>query len=342
MESSIPWLPIVFILGGLAALAWSSDIFVSGASSLAKALGISPLVIGMVIIGFGTSAPEFCVSVMSGLNGHANISLGNAYGSDAFNIAVILGISAFICPLMVRRQVAFISGACLSLISLLSMWVLHDGVCSRMEALVLIALFAVIMPVYCWYDQKSKKGTDAEEVKDVSNGENTKAKGMVVSVIKLVVGLCVLVGSSHLLIKGSVDVAKFLGVSDLVIGLTVVAAGTSLPELASAIASARRREHEFVIGNIVGSNIFNTLAVVGVAVAISPLEMEGGKEAFSKYILVRDLPYVTALSLSIVLFAINWRDFSKDGRIARRAACLWFISFILYTVLMFVQETGAK
>ena len=118
MEASIPWLPIVFILGGLAALAWSSDIFVSGASSLAKALGISPLIIGMVIIGFGTSAPEFCVSVMSGLNGHANISLGNAYGSDAFNIAVILGISAFICPLMVRRQVAFIAGACLSLISL--------------------------------------------------------------------------------------------------------------------------------------------------------------------------------------------------------------------------------
>jgi cation:H+ antiporter len=342
MESSIPWLSIVFILGGLAALAWSSDIFVAGASSLAKALGISPLIIGMVIIGFGTSAPEFCVSVMSGLDGHANISLGNAYGSDAFNIAVILGISAFICPLVVRSQIALVAGSCLVLITMLSMWILHDGDCSRLEALMLVGLFALIMPLYCWYDQRSKKSHEPNDEKSVSCDSNVGAGGMAISALKLVVGLCVLVGSSHLLIKGCVDVAKFMGVSDLVIGLTVVAAGTSLPELASAIASARRREHEFVLGNIIGSNIFNTLAVVGVAVAISPLELVEGKSGFSRFILARDLPYVAALSLSLILFAVNWRDFRKEGRIARRAACVWIVSFVLYTILMFVQETGAK
>lgn len=167
-------------------------------------------------------------------------------------------------------------------------------------------------------------------------------KGMVLPAVRLVTGLVVLIGSSHLLIKGSVDIAKFFGVSDLVIGLTVVAAGTSLPELASAVASARRGEHEFVLGNIIGSNIFNTLAVVGIAVSISPLVPEGGSSAFSKYILMRDLPYVTALSASLVLFGLNWRNLREPGRIGRRVACVWLASFAVYTVLMFIQETGGR
>lgn len=336
MEVSIPWLSALFVLGGLAALAWSSDLFVAGASSLARAFGISPLVIGMVIIGFGTSAPEFCVSVMSGLDGHANISLGNAYGSDAFNIAVILGISALIRPLPVRPAVSVLAGVCLVSITLFSIVLLGDGDLSRAESCALVCLFAVVMPLYCWYDQRLKKGGSYPA------SPSEKKCGTAVAAVKTLVGLCVLVASSHLLIKGSVDIAKFFGVSDLVIGLTIVAAGTSLPELASAVASARRGEHEFVLGNIIGSNIFNTLAVVGVAAAISPLAQTGGESAFSRYILSRDLPYVALLSLSLAAFALNWRRPREEGRIGRVAAVLWISSFVIYTLVMFLQETGGR
>lgn len=331
------WLSIVFMLGGLVALAWSSDVFVDGAAAVARAFGISPFIIGMVIIGFGTSAPELCVSAMSGLSGHANLSLGNAYGSCSFNIAMILGVAVLIFPLVVRPQVTFVAGPGLALISLFSLWLLRDGVCTRVEAISLLVAFLVVMPLYCWYDQRTK-GSAEPAAKDAD--ENGKKVNFWLALAKLVVGLGVLIGSSHFLVWGAVDFARFMGVSDLVIGLTIIAAGTSLPELASAVASARRGEHEFVLGNIIGSNIFNTLAVVGIATIISPLYPEDGKPAFSHYILTRDLPLMTALSLSITAFGVNWRHPKWPGAIRRREAIVWIAVFVGYTVLMFLQETG--
>lgn len=337
MCSDIPfWLSLVFMAGGLAALAWSSDLFVDGAATVAKALGISPFIIGMVIIGFGTSAPELCVSTMSGISGHANLSLGNAYGSCIFNIAIILGVATLIFPLVVKPSVTFIAGPGLTLISLFSLIMLKDGSCSRVEAIILLAAFLVILPLYCWYDQKTKDQPE-EEVKAEAKVEQ---KNILVPIVKLVVGLGVLIGSSHFLVWGAVDFAKFCGVSDLVIGLTIVAAGTSLPELASAVASARRGEHEFVLGNIVGSNLFNTLAVVGLATCISPLVPgPNGEPAFSHYVLTRDLPLMMALSLSIMFFGINWKHPKWPGAIQRKEATVWVLVFVAYTLLMFYQET---
>ena len=337
MYTDIPfWLSIVFMLGGLALLAWSSDVFVDGAAALAKALGISPFIIGMVIIGFGTSAPELCVSTMSGLSGHANLSLGNAYGSCIFNIAMILGVATLIFPLVVKPSVSFVAGPGLALISLFSLWVLRDGICSRTEAFVLLGAFFVLLPLYCWYDQKTKKDGDLSEPKK----EDDASPRLWLSLVKVVAGLGLLIGSSHLLVWGSVDFAKFLGVSDLVIGLTIVAAGTSLPELASAVASARRGEHEFVLGNIIGSNLFNTLAVVGLATSIAPLVPgPNGEPAFSHYILTRDLPLMTALSLSIMFFGLNWKHPKWPGAIQRKEAIAWILVFVGYTLLMFYQET---
>ena len=337
MCSDIPfWLSLVFMAGGLAALAWSSDLFVDGAATVAKALGISPFIIGMVIIGFGTSAPELCVSTMSGISGHANLSLGNAYGSCIFNIAIILGVATLIFPLVVKPSVTFIAGPGLTLISLFSLIMLKDGSCSRVEAIILLAAFLVILPLYCWYDQKTKDQPE-EEVKAEAKVEQ---KNILVPIVKLVVGLGVLIGSSHFLVWGAVDFAKFCGVSDLVIGLTIVAVGTSLPELASAVASARRGEHEFVLGNIVGSNLFNTLAVVGLATCISPLVPgPNGEPAFSHYVLTRDLPLMMALSLSIMFFGINWKHPKWPGAIQRKEATVWVLVFVAYTLLMFYQET---
>ena len=339
MQSQLPlWLSVVFVVLGLVALAWSSDVFVDGASSLAKILGISPFIVGMVVIGFGTSAPELCVSVMSGLSGHSNLSLGNAYGSCIFNIAVIIGISALIMPIAVRPRVAFVAAPGLFLITALSMWLLGDGACSRANAAVLLALFAVVMPLYCWFDSKSS----APKAED---GAAKPVGGAWRSAFRALVGLVVLVGASHILVKGAVGCAKALGVSDLVIGLTVVAAGTSLPELASAVASARRGEHEFVLGNIIGSNLFNMLAVVGLAAVISPvlptLDASGAAvPAFSRYVLVRDLPMTAVLSLSILVFGANWRRPRSPGSIGRKAAAAWLVASLGYAVVMFLQETG--
>ena len=161
---------------------------------------------------------------------------------------------------------------------------------------------------------------------------------MFAAVGKIVVGISVLVGSSHFLCWGAVDLARRLGVTELVIGLTVVAVGTSLPELASAIASARRGEHEFVLGNIIGSNLFNTLAVVGLATAISPIE--AGR--ISPYVLTRDLPLMTALSLSILVFGVNWKHPKWPGAIQRKEAFVWLAVFVAYTVLMIYQEGNFK
>lgn len=331
------WLSVVFMLGGLVALAWSSDMFVDGAAVMAKALGISPFVIGMVIIGFGTSAPELAVSAMSGISGHSNLSLGNAYGSCVFNIAVILGIAALIRPLAVRPSVSFVAGLGLAFISLFSLVILGNGTCSRTEASVLLVAFLVLLPLYCWYDQKTK-GAAAD-----AKAETTAAysrRSLVIAGLKIAIGLAVLVVSSHFLVWGAVDFAKFLHVSDLVIGLTIIAAGTSLPELASAIASARRGEHEFVLGNIIGSNLFNMLAVVGIATVISPLVPGAdGSPAFSPYILTRDLPLLTGLSLTILLFGLNLRHPRSPGRIGRPVAVLWLLVFVAYTIVMFLQET---
>lgn len=336
MYADIPmWLSLIMMVGGLVALAWSSDVFVDGAAAVAKFLGISPFIIGMVIIGFGTSAPELCVSAMSGMNGHSDLSLGNAYGSCIFNIAVIVGIAVLIFPLVVKPSVTYVAGPLLGGIAIFSLFVLRDGVCSRPEAIVLLAAFAVILPFYCWYDQKNSPQKPEEEVEKTGGGgeKGGKAKRVIVSLVKLIVGLGVLVGSSHYLVWGAVDFAKWAGVSDLVIGLTIVAAGTSLPELASAIQSARKGEHEFVLGNIIGSNFFNTLAVVGLATVISPAKN------FSHYIITRDLPLMIALSFSITLFGINWKHPKWPGVIQKKEAWIWIAVFVGYTLLMLWQET---
>ena len=336
MYTDIPFtLSLVFMLGGLAALAWSSGVFVDGSAAVAKALGVSPFIIGMVIIGFGTSVPELCVSTLSGLSGHANLSLGNAYGSNIFNIAIILGVAALISPLVVRPSVSFVSGLGLVAISLFSLWVLRDGVCSRVDASLFLGLFLVILPLYCWYDQK----TNTAEKEDGENEEEPR-QHVCFLFLKVLLGLGLLIGSSHLLVWGAVDFAKFMHVNDLVIGLTIVAAGTSLPELASAVVSARRGKHEFVLGNIIGSNLFNTLAVVGLATFISPIVPgKDGSSAFSPYILTRDIPLMAFLSFSILLFGMNWKSVRKPGSIQRKEALVWIAIFVAYTVLMFYQET---
>ena len=204
MYPDIPlWVSSLFVIAGLAALAWSADTFIASASKIAHALGISPFVIGMIVIGFGTSAPELCVSALSGLSGHSELSLGNAFGSCVFNIGCILGVAALIRPLSVKPSVVWVASPVLFVISLFSGWLVSDAEgFSRSDGIVLLALFAVLLPLYCWYDQHSRGG--APKV-DVAKRDAAPRPGIWKAVAKVSVGLVVLVGSSHMLVWGAVD-----------------------------------------------------------------------------------------------------------------------------------------
>lgn len=315
-----------FIVGGLFALAWSADRFVDGAAAAAHAMGVSPFIVGMVVIGFGTCAPEFCVSVFSGASGHAGLSLGNAYGSCIFNIAGILGISAMVAPLKVRPSLAFVGAPLLASVAAGSYFLLRDGSLRSAESWLLLVAFFLLMPLYCWFDQRSLPVTG----EDASRQRQSWWK----IVFDLFVGLAVMVGASHFLVWGSVDVARALGVGELTIGLTIVAIGTSIPELAAAVVSARKGESELVLGNIVGSNLFNALCVVGTAGAVAGSGITG----FSSYVIVRDLPVMLAASLSISFFGANWRNPRELGRISRMAGFFWTLAFIAYMAVMLGQE----
>ena len=336
LNQNIPLLlSLAFVVGGLVVLSWSADRFVDAAARLARAFGVSPLIVGMVIIGFGTSAPELAISVLSGLAGKADLSLGNAYGSCTFNLAAILGIAALIYPLKVKPSVTFFAVPILIGITILSYGLVHDMAFQRADGLILLGAFALLMPLYCWFDQVKGKKTPAAEVSAPPAAPVERPKARVMDLVWVVLGIALLVGSSHVLVWGCVDFARdVLGVSPLLIGLTVVAAGTSLPELASAVASARRKEHEFVIGNIVGSNLFNTLGVVGIAGSLSPFD------GFSKYVVSRDLPMMALMSLSLALFGINWRHPKQGGCVSRVEGGFWVLAFLVYLTVMILQETG--
>ena len=317
---------LIMIVSGLWLLTWSANRFVDGAAALSQKFGVPPFIIGMVVIGFGTSAPEMAVSALSAASGHSDLSLGNAYGSNIYNIAVILGVVALIRPIMTHTFTAFVSAVMLVAVSLISGFLVwHGGGFSRLDAFISLAAFAVLLPVSCHLERK--------------NGANTQQDAVDVTPVKrplmwTVIGLALLVGSSHLLVWGAVDIARALGISELMVGLTVVAAGTSLPELASAIVSARKGQNDFVMGNIIGSNFFNTLAVVGVSGLVQPFTCEGG------YVLSRDLWVMVALSASIALFGCSFRRRQNSGVIGRVKGIAWILFFLAYFALLLIQEHG--
>lgn len=312
------------ILAGLALLVWSADRFVEGAAAVARHLGMPQLLIGMVIIGFGTSAPEMVVSALAAFQGNPGLALGNAYGSNIANIALILGLTALLRPIPIAAGVLRKELPLLTAVTALAAWQLHDREITRWDAVILLLLFAGVMG---WNIAQGMRYASSD-ANGGGEGVDTPRGGhplpMPRAVGWLVVGLVVLIASSRLLVWGAVEVAQGFGVSDLIIGLTIVAVGTSLPELASAIAATRQGEHELALGNVLGSNLFNTLAVVGIAGAIHPMAVEG--EVFS-----RDLPVMAGLTLS--LFAMGYGS-RGDGHIDRWEGGLLLACYVGYTAYL--------
>lgn len=311
---------ITAIIAGLVLLVWSADRFIDGAAATARHFGMSPLLIGMVIVGFGTSAPEMVVSVMSALDGSSGIALGNAYGSNITNIALILGITALISPIMVQKQIVKTELPILLVITALAAYQLADGYLSLTDGVVLLA---VLLAYMIWTVKSSLKGADniVEDIADELAGSQMPLKK---GLFWLVAGLVILVLSSRLLVWGAVEVAQSMGVSDLIIGLTVVAVGTSLPELASSVAAARKGEHDIAIGNVVGSNLFNTLAVVGLASVIHPMSV-------TPEILIRDVAIMSGLTVLLFIFCLGK---GGAGRIGRLKGLILLSSYVAYTAYL--------
>jgi len=310
------------IITGLILLVWSADKFIEGAAATAQHFGMPPLLIGMVIIGFGTSAPEMVVSALSAWQGNPGIALGNAYGSNITNIALILGITALVSPLFVSSQVLRKELPILALVTVLAAWQIWDGEISRLDALVLLCVLAVIMAWTIWQGMKKKSDSLAIEVKA---SLNVPVMPLRTALFWLIAGLSFLVLSSRVLVWGAVEVAQGFGVSDMIIGLTVIAIGTSLPELASSVIAARKGEHDIALGNIIGSNLFNTLAVVGIAGTIHPMVV--GPEVFS-----RDIMVMSALTLS--LFVLGFGTRNRQGRINRLEGSVLLACYIAYTAYL--------
>ena len=314
-------LPIFAIIGGLLLLIWSADRFVDGAAATARHFGMPQLLIGIVIIGFGTSAPEMIVSALSALNGNPGIALGNAYGSNITNIGLILGLTALVLPLAVNSQVLKQELPVLIFVTALSAFLIMDGDVLRLDAWILLGIFFIYMG---WTIFTGLRNRDDSLVHDVKEElQEQEYMSLAKALMWVVIGLALLMGSSQLLVWGAVEIARYFGVSDLVVGLTIVAVGTSLPELASSIAAARKNEVDLAVGNIIGSNLFNTLAVVGLAGAIAPMQIE--QEVFT-----RDMPVMSVLTVLLLVFG-----FGKKGQINRVKGLILLLAYIGYNFYLY-------
>lgn len=311
----------IAILVGLPLLLWSAERFVGGAAALANHAGMSPLLIGMLIIGFGTSAPEIIVSLIAALQGNSGIAIGNAYGSNIANIALILGLTAMISPIAVKSNIIKKELPIMLGLILFGAFQVVDLTVSQDDAYALIALFVFLISWSIWNGLKSDSDILQSEYEDEINAGE---KSLKTNVFWLVLGLVVLIGSSRLLVWGAVDIAQFFGVSDTVIGLTVVAIGTSLPELASSLIAVKKGEHDLALGNVIGSNMFNTLAVVGIAGIIQPMTV-------SADFLYRDVVVMVASSIALFIFCIG---LNGPGRLNRLEGTAFFLAYCVYTYFL--------
>lgn len=315
------------VIVGLALLAWSSDRFVDGASGIAESLGISPLVIGLTIVAFSTSAPEMLVSAVSAWQGNNGIAIGNAVGSNIANMTLVLGVAALLMPIKVGPQTLHRETPLLLIGMLFALLILTwDDVLSRLDGILLMAamVFVICLTIYMARKQKRDEIKSSAASKAVSTEQAISGQ----IVWWLVSGLIVLLLSAKLLVWGAVGIADSLGVSDLVIGLTVVAVGTSLPELAASITAIKKGEHDMAVGNIIGSSLFNILAVLGIVGVVGP-------NPFDHAVIVRDYPIMIGL---VIMFYLFTRRIPKDSSFVIQrwlGGSLLLLFFIYQGVILF-------
>lgn len=314
------------VVVGLGVLVFSADRFVDGAAALARIAGMPPLLIGMLVIGFGTSTPELLVSATSALQGESGLAIGNAYGSNIANIGLILGVSALLRPLAMHRRLVFGELSVLLVVTLLCFLWLSDERVSRNEGMVMLVLFAFLILLAVFFAVRDKR-----RVAPQSAGEAHR-ESLPQAIFLTLIGLVLLIFSAKAIVWGAVGIATGFGVSDLVIGLTVVAIGTSLPELASTLSAVRKNRSDIALGNAIGSNLFNTLPVVGISAVIRPFSID-------PIVLARDLPVMTLFT--VCLFLLGLRRCGRDtelGRLQGLLLCGGFCVYIGYLLTTLHQE----
>ncbi|WP_415906068.1 calcium/sodium antiporter [Neptuniibacter sp. QD72_48] len=315
--------PILALLAGLVLLVWSADKFVEGAAATAKNFGMSPMLIGLTIVSFGTSAPEILVSIMASTSGSGDLAIGNALGSNIANIALVLGITALIAPLPVKSGVLRKELPLLLGVTLLAGVILFDLHLSRMDGVILLIALAVCLYLFNRFQKGAPQDELASDQEELPELETKKA------IFWLITGLAVLAASSRLLVWGASEIAFAMGVSKLVIGLTIVAIGTSLPELAASVASALKNHHDIAIGNVVGSNIFNLVAVMAVPGLIAPIGMDA-------IVLQRDYVAMLGLTFALMAFAL-WQ---KPPSISRFEGSLLAAAYAGYLILLYTMTVS--
>lgn len=315
--------PILALLAGLVLLVWSADKFVEGAAATAKNFGMSPMLIGLTIVSFGTSAPEILVSIMASTSGSGDLAIGNALGSNIANIALVLGITALIAPLPVRSGVLRKELPLLLGVTLLAGVILFDLHLSRMDGVILLIALAVCLYLFNRFQKNAPKDELASDQEELPELETKMA------IFWLITGLAVLAASSRLLVWGASEIAFAMGVSKLVVGLTIVAIGTSLPELAASVASALKNHHDIAIGNVVGSNIFNLVAVMAVPGLIAPIGMDA-------IVLQRDYVAMLGLTFTLMAFAL-WQ---KPPSISRFEGSLLAAAYAGYLILLYTMTVS--
>lgn len=313
MTHLLPWLAI---LAGFVGLVWSADRFVDGSAAMANNFGVPKLLIGLTVVAFGTSAPEIVVSISASLRGAGEIAIGNALGSNLANVGLVLGITALVAPITVKSYILKQEIPIMLGIMGIAGWFLYNGQLSRVEG---ISLVSLMIPLLAWLIYSKKQHPEDEE--DIATMETWVAS------LWFLIGLGVLIASAELLVWGATIIATSFNISPLIIGLTIVAVGTSLPELAASVISALKGHHDIAIGNIIGSNIFNLLLVMGIPVIIQPLSM-------TEDVFYRD--YLSMIGLSLALCAmLLWGFFvNNNAKLGRVCGILLLLLYAGYYTLL--------
>lgn len=322
---------IILLIVGLVLLVFSADWLVKGASKIAAAVGISPLVVGLTVVAFGTSAPELAVSVMSAYAGQADLALGNVVGSNIFNVLFILGISALIVPLVVNQQLIRFDVPVMIGVSFLLLALCWDLSISRADG---ILLFVLAVAYTVFLIRQSKKESNAKVLTEYEQeyGKEPGKPEWIKNLSLIILGLAGLIIGSNWLVDGAVEIARYFGVSELIIGLTIVSAGTSLPEVATSVVAACKGERDIAVGNVVGSNIFNILTVLGLASIIAPNGI-----AVPEAALAFDIPVMIAVALSALpIFFIGY----KIGRLGATFFLTFYVAYLVYLILGATKSAG--
>jgi len=316
---------ILLVIAGLALLMWGADRFVHGAAATARNLGVAPLLIGLTIVAFATSAPEILVSVVAALQKEPGLAFGNAIGSNIVNIGLVLGVTAMIRPIKLESATLRREMPALLAVSLLTVSLFLDTFLSRIDGIVMLSGLVIVM---IWLARLGVRSAVNDPIKMDYEAEIPSDVSMPMAVIWLIVGFATLLVGAELLVDGAIGIAKEMRISEVVIGITIVAFGTSLPELAVSLASALKGEYGLAIGNIVGSNIFNLLAVIGVAATIHPSALAPSVLSLHIFVMV---------AFTLVLFAMTY-DYDGKAQLSRIEGLALLIAYTAYVVYVVMQN----